>query len=107
MRIKNKVLGEKYHLSLVFATKVVMKKFNKKYRHKDYLPNVLAFPLSKNEGEVFISLDEAKKQAPDFDMSFKKFTVFVFIHALLHLKGRAHSSRMESEERRILKFFHS
>src|SRR3989344_5266868 len=47
MHIKNKVLGEKYHLSLVFAGKAVMKKLNQKYRKKDYLPNVLSFPLSK------------------------------------------------------------
>ena len=29
-------------------------KLNKTYRKKTYTPNVLSFPLSKNEGEIFI-----------------------------------------------------
>lgn len=105
MRIKNKVLGEKYHLSLVFAGKNRMKKLNESYRGKDYLPNVLSFPLTKNEGEIFISLEEAKRQAPSFSMPYEKFVSFLFIHGLLHLKGMKHSSRMENEEKRILTFF--
>ncbi len=100
--IKNNILGKKYELSLVFADKKTVVKLNQQYRNKDYTPNILSFPYSKNTGEIFIHLPTAKKQAPDFDMDFDTYLVFLFIHGCLHLKGMEHSSTMEEYEKKIL-----
>lgn len=100
--IKNNILGKKYELSLVFADKKTAVKLNQQYRNKDYTPNILSFPYSKNTGEIFIHLPTAKKQAPDFDMDFDTYLVFLFIHGCLHLKGMEHSSTMEEYEKKIL-----
>lgn len=100
--IKNHILGKKYDLSLVFADKKTVVKLNKQYRDKDYTPNILSFPYSPQTGEIFIHLPTAKKQAPDFDMNFDTYLVFLFIHGCLHLKGMAHSSTMEEEEIKFL-----
>ena len=90
--IKEKVLGKKYDLSIVFAGEKRMRNLNKKYRKKDKTASVLSFPLSSHSGEIFINSAEKNIQ-------------YLFIHALLHLKGFQHSSTMESEERKIGKFF--
>ncbi len=103
--VKDKILGKKYQLSLVFADKKTAQELNIRMRGKDYVPNILSFPYSKDTGEIFIHLPTAKKQAPDFDMDFEKYILFLFIHGCLHLKGMEHSSTMETKEYQLLKYF--
>ena len=99
--MKNEILGKKYEISLVFIGDTTSKKLNFKYRGKDKPANILSFPLSKNEGEIFINLNKAKKDAKKFDSTPSKFIGFLFIHGLLHLKGYSHSSTMESMEQTL------
>jgi len=101
IEIKEAVLGKEYDLSLVFIGDALSKTLNKKHRGKDKSTNILSFPLSKEEGEIFINLKEASRSAKDFDRDDKNFIIFLFIHGLLHLKGFVHSSKMESEEKKI------
>ena len=103
INLKNKVLGKDYDLSLVFIGDKLSKKLNKKYRNKDKKANILSFPLTKNEGEIFINIKETKRQSEVFAKNFDDFLKYLFIHGLLHLKGYEHSSKMESEEQKILK----
>ena len=91
-KIKEEVLGKKYDLSLVFAPNTLMKKLNMRYRGKTKTAAVLSFPLSKEEGEIFINLQQ-KKHHP----------LFLFIHALLHLKSSKHGAKMEEQEKKLLK----
>jgi len=104
-QIKDSVLGKEYSLSLVFIGQKRSLSLNKKYRHKNSPANVLAFSLEKRSGEIFITLPKARKEHVHFDMSFKKYVIYLFIHGLLHLKGHDHGSRMEDEEKKILKRF--
>jgi probable rRNA maturation factor len=103
--MKDKVLGKKYSLSLVFAKSTLMKKLNKEHRNKNKSTDILSFPLSKNSGEIFICLKEAKKMAPDFDRNFENFVSFLFIHGLMHLKGMTHGSKMDRAERTVRTHF--
>lgn len=104
-RMKDTVLGKDYTLSLVFAGDTLTRKLNRIYRGKDKPANVLSFPLSPTSGEVFINPSRARKEASKFGETFPSFVGFLFIHGLLHLKGMAHGSKMESEERNIRKKF--
>ena len=91
-KIKNKVLGKKYELSLVFAKDSLMRRLNRTYRGKDKATNILAFPLSEMSGEIFINPSRAKP-----------FSVkHLFIHGLLHLKGMKHGDTMERAEKKLL-----
>ena len=90
--IKNITLGETYELSLVFADDTLMHELNFKYRKKDKPTDVLSFSLEKNLGEIFIN----KKEEP----ARKEY---LFIHAMLHLKGLNHSEEMDKQEKKILK----
>jgi len=103
--MKNAVLGKKYDLSLVFATKGVLQKLNRLYRNKNKATDILSFPLSDSAGEIFISLTEAKKESKKFGRNLENFVAFLFIHGLVHLKGFDHSSRMEALERKFRKKF--
>ena len=100
--IKNDILGKNYTLSLTFVGECRAQKLNQTYRQKDYVPNVLSFPLDKNNGEIFIAPAVAKRQAKNFDLSVSGYIGYLFIHACLHLKGHKHGATMESTEKRYL-----
>lgn len=104
--MKDGILGKNYELSLVFIGDKRAKTLNKKYRKKDYTPDILSFPYDKKEGEIFINPHQARKRAKEFDMSEKKFIGYLFIHGLLHLKGLRHGSTMDRMELAHLKRFY-
>lgn len=104
-QIKNAVLGKNYALSLVFIGERRSKTLNKTYRGKNKATDILSFPLSKYEGEIFINQNRTKIEAKKFSRPYENFLLFLFIHGLCHLKGMAHSSRMENEERKYRKMF--
>lgn len=103
--IKKSILGDDYNLSIIFCTPNESKIRNKTYRDKDYPTNILSFPLSKSEGEIYISLKKTRSDAKNFDMSYIKFLHLLLIHGMLHLKGHEHSSKMEEQEDKYLKKF--
>ncbi|MFA6519892.1 MAG: rRNA maturation RNase YbeY [Candidatus Paceibacterota bacterium] len=94
-----------FDISLVFVGPAKAHALNKQLRGKDYIPNVLSYALDGENGEVIICLAEAKKQAPDFFMNERDFVLYLFIHGLLHIKGRVHGATMERSERKLLAKF--
>jgi len=90
--IKEMTLGKTYELSLVFADNALMYELNLEYRKKNKATDVLSFPLEKNLGEIFIN----KKETP-------QRKEYLFIHAMLHLKGFKHGLLMDKQEKKILK----
>lgn len=103
--VAQKILGKKYTLRLIFSTKKNIQYLNQTYRKKTYIPNTLAFPLTKNEGEIYMSLSVMRSQAKNYSLAYRDFILFLFIHSCLHLKGYAHGSTMEEQERKYLKQF--
>lgn len=103
--ISQKILGKKYSLSLVFVDEKSAKKINKEYRKKTYAPNVLSFPLSEKEGEIFICPSVLKKECAKFEMTPKQYEKFLFIHGCIHLKGLDHGPEMEKLEDKFVKLF--
>ena len=103
--MKDKILGNKYELSLSLVTPRKQKQINFKYRGKNETTNILSFPFSKISGEITIDPAKVKKDAPLFDMNYTQFFKYLVIHGMLHLKGFEHSSTMEREEKKYLKMF--
>lgn len=99
--MKEAVLGNEYELNLIIAEKDEMMKLNKDYRKLDESTDILSFPISEKEGEIFLCPELALKEAPRFERNYENFMKFLFIHGLAHLKGFEHSSKMESEEKKI------
>jgi len=98
--IKDDVLGASYSLSLVFVGPDRARSLNIKNRKKTYTPNVLSFPLDKTHGEIFITPEIAKKEARARGMTQSGYIGFLFIHAVLHLKGLDHSDTMDRLEKK-------
>lgn len=104
--IKEKILGKAYDLTVVFCTPEESRERNRECRGKDYPTNILSFPLSEKEGEIYISLSVARRDAKKFEMSYDKFLHLLLIHGCLHLKGHDHGSTMEQLEDLYLNKFY-
>ncbi|MCD6500912.1 rRNA maturation RNase YbeY [bacterium] len=125
-KIAEKVLKEEKKeglLSIAFIGSGRMRKINKKYRKKNRVTDVLAFPekrlpfekffqeLQKIQGlgEVVICLREVKKNVKRFKSSFEKELARVLIHGILHLLGYTHeksekaAKKMKEKEEYYLK----
>lgn len=104
-KLADHILGKNYTLSVVFIGDTRMRNLNKNYRKKDKTTNILSFPLSDSEGEIFLNIKKIEEEAQQQNTSFKKYCAYIFIHGLLHLKGYSHGSTMESEEQKALRKF--
>ena len=110
-------------LSIAFVGQGRMREINKKYRKRNRVTDVLAFPESKvllekfrvgpsqkvqGLGEIIICLREVKKNAKRFGLSFEKELAKVLIHGILHLLGYDHersaqeAKKMEQKEKYYL-----
>lgn len=103
--LKEHVLGKEYDLSFTLLTPKEAREITLRSKNKDKASNVLAFPLSKKSGEIFICPATARIQAPDFEMNAQEFIAYLFIHGLLHLTGLDHGGTMERAEQRVCSHF--
>jgi probable rRNA maturation factor len=81
-----------------------MREMNKLFRGLDKSTNVLAFPdtdeavgLKNYLGDVAVSLETVKREAPSLNRSAGEHFHFCAVHALLHLLGHDHELGPEEE----------
>ena len=108
--MKERVLGKEYDLALIFIGDKKSRKLNREYRQKDYIANVLSFPIDKDMGEIYINWPLTQKEAKKWQKKPLNFLEFLFIHGLAHLKGYDHiddkeAEKMEKFEKKIRKEF--
>jgi len=103
--IAQAILGKNYELSLVICSDKLATRMNVEYRKKTYAPNVLSFPLDTSEGEIFLNVRKAQREAKAYGVTLRERLAFLYIHGCFHLKGFDHSARMEREEARIMRRF--
>jgi probable rRNA maturation factor len=105
VRVKEGILGKKYNLSIVYVGDVRMRSLNRIYRSKDYVTDILSFPLSDTDGEIYINPRLLTKKSKDFNMDIPTYTLFLAIHGCLHLKGYDHGEDMEKLEKKFYKSY--
>ena len=105
VQIKNKILGKKYELDLIFVGNKKIYALNKTYRKVDSPTDILSFPIDKNSGEIIICPKIAKNKAIDFQRKYNNFIAFLFIHGCVHLLGYDHGNKMEKAEKKYRKIF--
>ncbi len=103
--IKNAILGTDYKLAFIITNPRTIRKYNATYRGQNKSTDILSFPYSKSEGEIYICPSETKKEAVKFARTYDNFFAYLFIHGCTHLKGYAHSATMERVEIRFRKIF--
>ena len=99
------ILPERYQLSLVLCGDTLSRRVNRMYRKKDYPPNVLSFPYGTYEGEIFINVRKAEREARVFGITSRDRIAHLFVHGCLHLKRLRHGRKMDTWEKRVLKKF--
>jgi probable rRNA maturation factor len=82
-----------------------IQKLNKKYLEHDYSTDVITFDYSENinnlEGEIFISINDAKINANKFRCTIDEEIVRLITHGVLHLMG--YKDYLKEEKRKIKK----
>ena len=106
LNINNKVI------SIVLVNNDIIKTLNCQYRDKDYVTDVLSFPLSTLDsdeellGEIIICAEVAKQQAEEYNNELKQELNFLILHGILHLCGydhdENHSGEMRDKEKEII-----
>lgn len=99
-KLARRILGAKYELSLVICGDARARALNTRHRGKTYKANVLSFPLSKTEGEIFLNMQAARREAKKYGVPFSARIRLLFVHACLHLKGKRHGKAMDRLEAR-------
>ncbi len=105
--VRRVVAGErkKAAVSIVFTDDRFIKNMNKRYLKHDRTTDVIAFPLSEGrgtEGEVYVNLDQARRQAREYGVTFRDEVRRLVIHGTLHLLGyRDSTPAMKKKMRRL------
>ena len=88
---------ENRHIDITFINDSQMKMLNRKYAKKNISTDVLSFSVEGYDkellGNIFISLNYAKKNTLNNSNSFIKEVKILCIHGILHLLGYNHSNK--------------
>ena len=81
-----------FDINLIFTSDIHVSNLKKKFFSKNQWTDVIAFPMhNKNkkfiEGEIYISMPTAKKNAKRYKQSYGKELARLVIHGSLHLLG--------------------
>jgi rRNA maturation RNase YbeY len=91
------------NVSVVFVDSRRCRALNRKFLRHDYVTDVLSFPLDEPErgveGEVYVNLDRARKQAREYGVSASAERDRLVVHGTLHLLG--HDDRTGEAARRM------
>ncbi len=91
-------------ICVIFIDDEYCKNLNKKYLEHDYTTDVISFPLESGEhlleGEVYINVDQAQKQASHYNVDVEEELWRLIIHGTLHLLGNNDNTSSERESMR-------
>ena len=106
-----KTLGieDDVEVSCVLVDDERIHEINREYRHIDRSTDVISFAMEDNDqfyvegmprtlGDIFISVDHAKKQAEEYGHSLRREMCFLFTHCILHLLGYDHMTDEQEKE---------
>ncbi len=98
-------------VTLVIADDALLRELNRRFRKLDKTTDVLSFepdpgdsPEDSMPGEIYVSMDRVRVQAPRYRHSPQRELARLVIHGTLHVLGHdhhrePHRSRMRSRER--------
>jgi probable rRNA maturation factor len=101
---------KKGEIGLTLISDKKIHELNKQYRKKDKPTDVLSFAYTEGKnmaftksdllqmGDIFISIDTAKRQAEEHKHSLQKELGILFTHGVLHLFGYDHGNDKEEAE---------
>ncbi len=104
-------------VDVVLVDDEFMERLNRKFTKRDGTTDVLSFGMREGNtdpveypglGDVYVSLDQAKRQAETYRVAFERQAALLVAHGVLHLLGydheeRKHADSMKRKERKYLK----
>ena len=107
--LKTLHIEDDVEVSCVLVDDERIHEINREYRHIDRSTDVISFAMEDNDqfyvegmprslGDIFISVDHAKKQAEEYGHSLKREMCFLFTHGILHLLGYDHMTDEQEKE---------
>lgn len=93
-----------FEIRVVYADDSEMAELNDKFLGKPYPTDVLAFEIEKSppEGEVYVGIETAKRQAEEYGVSLSNELLRLSVHGTLHLLGFDDSTDEERTTMHIL-----
>jgi len=93
-------------ITVIFADDRMSRRLHRRFLSHERPTDVLAFPLGEGpnlEGEIYVNLDKARRQARTYHVSAPNEIARLVIHGTLHLLGyddrtRAKARRMKARE---------
>ncbi len=102
--VRSEKVGRKFEVRLVFVGKAAIGKLNEKWRGKKGATDVLSFNYEEGEGEIYICVPVAEKNAREDGRGVNvaraviEEVLFLFVHGLLHLGGHTHENDRKYDE---------
>ncbi|MBP5445608.1 MAG: rRNA maturation RNase YbeY [Acholeplasmatales bacterium] len=93
-------------MNIIFVTDEEIQRINREYRNIDRITDVISFALNDEKeflikteelGDIFICLDQAKRQANEYNHSLDREIGFLSVHGYLHLHGYDHQTKEDEE----------
>lgn len=95
-----------YDVNVIFTSDMHLSDLKKEFFFEDQWTDVIAFPLQRDskfiEGEIYISIPTAKKNANLFKEPYRKELGRLIIHGSLHLLGIEDKSTEQKKKMTIL-----
>lgn len=101
-------------LSVVLCGRTKIRTLNRQYRQKDYVTDVLSFPIYENLrpdkkvrrknpplvelGDLVICKEKARVQAREFKITYEQEIIHLAVHGFLHLLGFDHEKSLKEEK---------
>lgn len=88
-------------LNIIFVNDEYLRKLHHEFLHENSYTDVLTFSLSDSgaiDAEIYISVDRAKLQAKQYDVSLQDEIARLIIHGILHLKGFEDQTQVARQE---------
>lgn len=87
-------------VSVILVDDPTIHAMNKEFLHHDYPTDIITFPLEEDtiDGELYISLDTAARQAAEYGVSFTNELMRLAVHGALHLVGYDDATDEERKE---------
>ena len=98
-------------ISVSLVNDETIHQINNDYRHIDKVTDVISFAFNDGEdrktlyhsgamvvlGDIYICVDQAKRQAEEYGHPLDREMRFLFVHGLLHLLGYDHMKKEDEE----------
>jgi len=102
-----KDFGEKGDLNIILVSDSFMRSLNQRFTRRKGTTDVLSFSFKEDKntkakrsllGEVYISVNRARKQARDYQATFDQELKRLAAHGILHLLGYEHKTEKDLEK---------